>query len=670
MAERTDLPNCFEPYLRYAIETEFRSFGFESRASLSDGRDFRLSLLIEFKQPGSETKFSAAMVERDSDGLFGIEFGPPVGSTRFATVRCRRAAVTARLTFPFWIEFVSRVELSLPVQPSTAALIRKTFPVERWREGKDPPGALLIGVLDDGAPFAANHFLKTTASGAASTRVRAIWDQNQGKQPAQVGTTRQFGQTLPDFNFGLEYRRDFAAALGTSQVGLDEWIGLHRTSSGSIDEDGCYASIFDRVAGRQSHGGHVMDLAAGRRPVSSRIGPAADRRDPPNWLPGSDAAADADIVFVQFSDDCIRDATGVWLKTFVVNGILYVMSFAHPTRTKHVVINLSYGPTTGPHDGTSLLEFTLAALVTLFNGNHGGPKLEIVLAAGNSYDSDGHVAFTRATRAEPDHVEWTWRLPPDNAVLCFTEIWLGSGASATVTLISPSGIEYVPGGVTPVSQAGIGAALPRGNDTMWRLHVNATRPDAAGIAAEHGDWTIRVSGIDVHAKVHAYVARSDPNMGVRSGAKRSWFVDGAWQRATSARANCAYHAGEFDRTGSLIDRFGTLNGIATGKVAGLHVAGSYIVAKGRKSPYASAGPARKGPRRGPDVALPGDESPALQGMRGGGNRSGVAFRLTGTSAAAPQLARHLTDKPLPQPINVPTTPEEGHRRGAGNLPPP
>ena len=62
------------------------------------------------------------------------------------------------------------------------------------------------------------------------------------------------------------------------------------------------------------------------------------------------------MVFVQFSDDCIRDATGVWLMAYVVDGIRYIMSFADPNKTRNVIVNISYGPTTGPHDGTAVLE--------------------------------------------------------------------------------------------------------------------------------------------------------------------------------------------------------------------------------------------------------------------------------------------------------------------------
>jgi hypothetical protein len=224
-------------------------------------------------------------------------------------------------------------------------------------------------------------------------------------------------------------------------------------------------------------------------------------------------------VFVQFSEDCIRDATGVWLKDYVVEGIQYILSFADPDKTKKVVVNLSYGPTTGPHNGTAELEAALKALVTQFNGTHGLPKLEIVVPAGNA-----EIPATSFHDNTAD-VEWTWRLPPDNAVLCFAEIWMETAAAGNVkvTLTSPSGLKHFvstpppnppPPPGSPIPQAGLDVPLVRGNDTMWRLQVEPTiiPPDpTTNIAtAEHGDWTIKVTGIGAGANVHAYVARSDP----------------------------------------------------------------------------------------------------------------------------------------------------------------
>ncbi len=683
MPDGKTYPSCFGPYLRYAIDSNFENFvtdfeDFEETFRLFDEHRFRLFLLVELKRADLVRRFEEEMGEREE---FATEFGPDVAETRYVTMRCRKAAVTAEHgAFPIWTKYASRVELSLPVKPSFPLVrIKKAFIVDRYDEGKYPPGSLLIGMLDDGCPFAASHFLDNLQAGGVTTRVRGIWDQNRDKTAVEV-YGRRFGMVPKDFTYGLEYRRDFAPGVEPQQIGLDEWIALHSTAQNGIDEDHCYAeAAFASLKHRESHGAHVMDVLAGRIPTSSRIGPAppGDRRDPPSWKPGIDAASSAEVVFVQFSDNNIRDATGVWLPAYVVQGIQYVLSFAKPYVTKRVLINLSYGPTTGPHDGMALLEEALTALVSHYDGSGGKPKLEIFLPVGNSYLTQGHVVFRRH-HDQPDHVEWIWRLPPDNTVLCFCEVWIKTAHAdnVSVTLTSPSGIPYnLP--ATPQSLAGVDGPIKwDSDDTMWLLRVKPTIA-SDGLVAEHGDWRIRVAGVHHHhhdyADVHAYVARSDPNMGVRTGARRSYFVDAEWERTRSSEARCKYDNGEFDDSGSLIHRDGTLNGIATAKDDAVHVAGGYIIANQRKSTYSSAGPARPGlpaPRVGPDYVLPCDESYALQGIRAGGTRSGSVFRMLGTSTAAPQLARHISDHPIPPAHHPPTTLKERRKRGSGNLDPP
>ena len=130
------------------------------------------------------------------------------------------------------------------------------------------------------------------------------------------------------------------------QIGLNEWIQLHKTPSGSIDEDRCYADAggidhhgrypdvgFRTLRYRESHGAHVMDVFAGRVSPASRID--QDPENPPKFRPASDDAGATDIVFVQFPENCIRDATGVWLKAYVVDGIRYILSWADPNLSRH-----------------------------------------------------------------------------------------------------------------------------------------------------------------------------------------------------------------------------------------------------------------------------------------------------------------------------------------------
>jgi hypothetical protein len=662
MADPLQFPACFDPYLRYAIASDFTNF--ES----FDARSFRVFLLVEFKSLAAAKAFRKAIDKPE----YAVEFSP-VERDSYTTMRAHKNAVTDAATdkdtFGIWNDNVSRVELSLPLKPADPrSLVRKI----RKRAGEQPP-EYLIGILDDGCPFAAAHFL---SAGGDGTRVRGIWDQNNGRMPIPLGSD-EFGRIVDDFNYGIEFLRETISG-SPSIIGLNDWIQAHRTTAGSIDEDNCYADAgFKTLKRQRSHGGHVMDLLAGRVPISSRIGPfpPRDRRDPPSWQPGADRAAATDVVFVQFSEDCIRDATGVWLKSYVLDGIDYILSFADPTITKGVFINVSYGPTIGPHDGTAALESALKDLVGTYDGSAGKlPKLEILLPVGNSYLSEGHVQFKRTTTR--DYVEWTWRIPPDNSVLVFAEVWMekNEAGPVIVTLTSPNGRSSTSStGPAPPPlndplppYTGVYSPLDWGDDTVWLLAVQPTIA-TSGVVLEHGNWTVRVDNIGVDATVHAYVARSDPNMDVRSGARRSYFVDPEWERTRSAEARCKYVNGKFDKAGSLVRRDGTLSGIATGQDASVHVAGGYIIATGRKSPYASAGPARGGPRVGPEYALPCDESYALRGIRAGGNRTGSVFRLIGTSVAAPQLARLVTNSSAPRVIDPTHPPEE---TGYGDIAPP
>src|SRR5262245_44473033 len=190
MAEM-QFPNCFQRYLRYAIATGFRHF------KSFDDQKFKLFLLVEFKDAKHAYMFEQEM----HDDNLGIEFGPTDPKSRYATVRGFKAAVSPS-TFDSWNHHVDRVELSLPVKPTARERINRADLLDRRASAH--PTDLLIGVIDDGCPFAAAQFVKFISGAAAGTRVRAIWDQNPDREPIVYGNT-EFGQLLLDFNYGLEF---------------------------------------------------------------------------------------------------------------------------------------------------------------------------------------------------------------------------------------------------------------------------------------------------------------------------------------------------------------------------------------------------------------------------------------------------------------------------------
>lgn len=710
MATDSQYPSCFDPYLIYAINTEFRDFQVEPRPR------YPLNLLVELKPSNSDSMDGAQAPGAATSA-------EPSGSEAwgYVTVQCKESFVTDEKYRKFWEDFVSRVELSVPVWPRELASDALELEVDQarfvcakgdgerlkgclnefqikpnsecWSGCTERPkaGALLIGLIDDGCPFANQRFLDPKGS----TRVLALWDQDVPDEhdhavryEHQDGTAYVFGRPVCDFGYGLEYWRkdpddpkasDIATLRKQHQptvakppfIGLDVWMQLHRTAYGSIDEDTCYADAgFDTLKHSVSHGSHVMDVLAGRTPAAARM--SKDRITPPSWglSKENDRAAEADIVCVQIPKGAKNDASGRWLDTHVLEGIRYILSCANAKETEHVVINISYGPTTGPHDGTAVLELAMHALTRSYDGENGKPKLDIILSAGNSYLSEGHVEFDLK---ENETEEWVWRILPDNTVPCFAEVWMNVNegadiAGVAIDLIDPSG-----------NARSCSYSRRSGGSICWLLVVQPTviggqdrDPTRDSNPHRHGNWRIRIqrkSGAWAQ-KGHAYVARSDPNMGARTGAKRSYFVDPVWERDFAARAS--HDRTETDRDKSKIKRSGTLNGIGTG--VGVKVAGGYRLIDKWWSHYSSSGPLRERAasvarnadsgtlRTGPDYALPTDETYTLLGIRGAGNRSGGVFRLVGTSTAAPQLARLLAngvdlDRPKNMhPDNYPPTP--------------
>jgi hypothetical protein len=90
MPEGRPYPKCYEPYLRYAISTNFSNFEF------FDERIFSLFLLVELKQANHAADFEGKMV--NFGAVFGPqfgrpEFGPNIRRTRYVTMRAGTAAV-------------------------------------------------------------------------------------------------------------------------------------------------------------------------------------------------------------------------------------------------------------------------------------------------------------------------------------------------------------------------------------------------------------------------------------------------------------------------------------------------------------------------------------------------------------------------------------------------
>lgn len=478
------------------------------------------------------------------------------------------------------------------------------------------PNRVVIGVIDNGIAFAHARFRN-----AGGTRIEYLWQQDfmGGSSPWKPGVELT--------------KADISAAVNAP--GADE-DAIYRRIGGLDYSKGGYKPL----GLRRSHGTHVLDLAAG-----------ADPRDD---------VTDRPIIAVDMPDEAVGDPAGSTLTVHAALGLIYILDKANSLRRKDVdetlpvVVNLSYGPSEGPHDGTSLLELIMTALVPLAKAQK--TPLKIVLAAGNFRQSRMH---TKLNIKESTTESLTWRLQPGCLTPSLMEIWLSEGEDSLVSLklCSPNGDSVT---VTPASpfdeskdakgnvlmQARLLTTWPSGR-LLVLLSVARTAIDPAGAwgqaVAPSGRWMVEIVN-DRFAEVvlDAWIKRSDTPSGHRAKGRQSYFED----TADDDRLHKNGRPNEFDGKGrSVVRRHETLSGIATGEST--VVIGGYRRGDRESdlhpAPYTSAGP-HHSPNRGgrsPDWLEVSDDSIACRGALAAGTRSGSWAPMNGTSAAAPQAARWI-----------------------------
>lgn len=531
--------------------------------------------------------------------------------------------------------------------------------------GKVPE--VIAGIIDDGCPFAQADFSDPSMGGLS--RVKLLWDQ--GAPPG----TRPGG-----------YGRVFSVAnLGKPESGDDV---RHYEALG-----------FSNLRRRATHGAHVMDVMAGPLPPRSRVSPSRMKQqsgdgsadEAPSWSRPVDAASQASIFFVQLPKDAIEDPTGRWLPRYVLDGLDFIIDRAErlwrpssrphtlmqaqpaeSAKRKRLVVNISWGPQTGPHDGSSLLEKAFEQRIAAFNKPD--RELIVVLPAGNSYEARAHAQFELRAGCPT----LLWQTMPDSGTPQFLEIWWPAGTDAghaRFHVTAPDGerLQWPPKDV-PKSGCLLSAGsswsvtvVPHEDRYMALLALTPTKPCQEGVSAPHGGWKIEVSAIpDSHvgeALVHVYVARNSANLGGGRRSKDSYLYDPVYETSRHGRPP------RRENVNSRVRREGTLNGIATG--ANVKVAGAYVLSRKppddpqrdpeQEAPYSSSGPGAGPDGRNPDWALPGDESPFVHGLLASGARDGTAVRMVGTSVAAPQLARKYLNReePLEKPAEEPAQRNRG-----------
>ncbi|URI09764.1 S8 family serine peptidase [Aquincola tertiaricarbonis] len=534
-----------------------------------------------------------------------------------------------------------RFELQLPVIPQrpSPATSQAPRPPDGQQPSRPQASAELIGVIDSGCPFAHANLRRL----GGGTRVLALWSQDD------VPVFGANGQCPADFGYGTEVHRD----------SMDAWMA---DSVGSlvVNEDICYVRAgLHGLRRRMSHGGAVLDLVAGNRPLHARL-PAGDDR-PPSWERAADAASKADVVFVDLPRDSVQDSSSGGLGRWLLDGLRYICSCAGPG-TQRIVINISNGTSRSTHDGSSLIETAMQDLIQ--EQKRRGRELHIVVAAGNARDEETHAQLDGLKVGMP--VDLQVQVPP----ACEAPTWItvrvpaGHADHLSLGLTGPRGTDPLQklkageqasllNGSTHLAAIVFPRPLDDVSSSMALIYIGPTETGGRAPRPSHGVWTMRVQAtVDCMPPVDLFISRNQTNPGALVRGRQARFIShyegyspDRWRRA--AEQDCAPPR-------SPVRRSTTLNGLATSSAScGLVVVGSrFLRANGVAcvSPYSAMGPSA-GPYGAPsredvDHLAPTDMYRGLPGIRVAGNRSGTVVRVNGTSFAAPQVARQLINQPL------------------------
>jgi hypothetical protein len=480
------------------------------------------------------------------------------------------------------------------------------------------PGRPVIGIIDTAIPFAHQQFRRSSAAlPRTQTRVRYLWDQ--GFAPG-VGN----GWVEPKlFCYGREADE---ALLNTRIVG---------TMNGTeVDEQATYSSLkypgyatdtsitqqvptFAVPMPRVTHGGAVLGIAGGDQNLG-------------------DAAGEAEIIAVQLPDEVVRDTSGANLYQSALDAFEYILARVHDDAP--LVINFSYGGSAGPHDGTTLLERAIRDILTVQRTSN----TAIVLPAGNLRGARMHASlFVPASSS----VELAWDVPAGSGTPSYMELWPKQAAHA-----SELAIQLVPPRASPIPES----LVSLGEAVFYQPHVAA--PPVCGTAyierppnslnsnymalvavgatdamwpnqAEPGRWRVIIENRAAsEISVNAWIRRNDPTFG------------------------SAGRQARFSQDQSSISDDSTLSDIAHTPdpvfvVAGIQkrpepsVSNDPVV-----SSYSSQGPGiGAAARQGPTCCAPADESDVQGGLVVPGNLGVGTVRMSGTSVAAPKVARSLVN---------------------------
>lgn len=430
---------------------------------------------------------------------------------------------------------------------------------------------VVLGIIDWGMDFVHPNFRHADGT----TRLLALWDQRRPRHtdanPYRYGT-----------QWGTAELNEVLASEGPYE------LADYHPAAGDPDGEG-------------AHGTHVMDIAAGNGLAGGPIG----------------VAPEADLVFVHLA----TRGTGGLANLGDAVTLLEAVDFVRQTANgAPCCINLSMGAHGGPHDGTTLVEQALDALL------ESTPNLFISQSTGNYFRSHIHATGT-VRQGESRSLEW-WTDAADRTPNEL-EVWYSGRDVFGFGLRPPDSEREI-----RVS-LGERAAVEVDGQVVGRIYHRNRDPNNADNhidvfldpGAPTGPWYCDLEGLQV----------------VQKGAFHAWV-----ERDAACRHCQSRFAGED------ADASSTTGTICNGRLP--LVVGAYDAHSptGELAVFSSMGPTRDH-RAKPDLVAPGVEVLAARSAaRDTEPNLALYVRKSGTSMAAPHVAgaMALIAEIVPRPITM------------------
>lgn len=630
-----------------------------------DHDEIALSCVISLPPNAQSTPFSSTSdfylpVIWQPDG-----FQPKALPVLFTKENVKSVDVFEAFSTGFEHIFSAKTKFASHATKTTKGTFRTNLPVDpdtintTWVDEDSPPARkgtskpiVIVAVIDDGIPFAHRNFCGAADYG---TRIDYCWSQS----------ARCIGNEML---FGREFRKSEIDCLYTEYDKDEGAIYRAAKLAGTGKPDKHFP--LDKM---HSHGAHILDALAGNAP--------------------KERTEDQDrvhIIAVDLPAMASADTSGFGKDMFLLAAMHYIFDradkiaaqYADPDDKVPLIVNLSYGHSAGPHDGTGLVE---AAFDDMIKARREKAPTALVMPSGNMYLQSIHAVISdRELKHGKGCVTLDWFVPPNDRTSNYVEIWFPKDMKpddVVITLTPPKGSAFEQAIVQPPADTAkphhvafgpkdarvgqISTELHR--DLGWR-HVIAIAPtlvDNDMQPAPAGRWTftIKKARNDVTIRpftgekdhkdaggIQFWVQRDEDFGAAGTGALQSYFID---EKNASHDKWGAPRVTDSTNEYALIRRYGTLSGMATGANT-LRVAG-YDEQSLAAAQYSCAGSLRYSGKDvisvGPQVAVSGvsERSYAMPGVVAAGTRTGITVALRGTSSAAPQVARAIADVLLKSP---------------------